>query len=1002
MSDGTVKIDTDLDSSGLKSGLASIGSVATKALSAATAAVAAGVVAIAKSAVSAYADYEQLVGGVETLFSESADIVMDYANNAFKTAGLSANEYMETVTSFSASLLQGLNGDTAEAARIADVAITDMADNANKMGTSMESIQNAYQGFAKQNYTMLDNLKLGYGGTKTEMERLLADATTLSGMEYNIDNLNDVIEAIHVIQEDMGITGTTAQEASTTIQGSIASMKAAWENMLVGLADDTQDFDALLTNLIDSVGTVLENLLPRVKTALSGVTQLFGALLPEIAEMLPELISDLVPEIAEIAVTAIQTLAQGLSDNASMLADSAIDIMTTLVEGFLTIMPELAITAVQLITALVEGIASAIPTLIPAAVSAIMTLVQGLIDNIPSLISAALQLIQGLMQGLIEAIPVLLQAIPTIITSLVTALLSSIPEIIQAGITLLVSLVEALPDIITTIVEAIPQIIDGIVTALVENIPLIIQTGIELLVSLIQALPQIITTIITALPQIISSIVSTLISNIPLIIQAGIDLLISLVSALPEIIVEIVKAIPEIIAAIVSGFLGLIGEIIEVGKNIVKGVWDGIVSMANWIKEKVTGFFQNIVSSVKGLLGIQSPSKVFAKEVGEQIPAGTAQGITKGTRYTTAAIKKFGSSMISESKTYLEKYQDLMESSTSADLTRWDEISKAYEAALDGRSDEDKEYYNSYAQMMSDIQSIEDNYQNQLASRTDQLANFVSLFSEVSREAADGDTLTGNLRSQVTALEDYGAAINELYARGVNENLIAELEEMGPDAVDEIAALAAMTDEQLTEYQELWAQKYMLAREQAIEQLQGLREESDDEIAQLKQSFEDELGEMPEWMAEIGYEMSLGMAEGIERGTSAVVGSIQSLIGSTLEGARSAAEIQSPSKLFKRLVGLDIGRGVGVGITDSMADVRKIMQNEVRSLANVGTAAMQSATPSSATVGTHGSVSSDSASEKEVEIGLSVVPTGDLRGFFEFLDVKLEYYRYLDGKGVRA
>src|SRR5574344_992703 len=241
----------------LKGGLATAAKVGAAAVAAAGTAM----VAIGKQAIEQYAEYEQLVGGVETLFKQSSDTVMGYAENAYKTAGLSANEYMSTVTSFSASLLQSLNNDTAKSAEVADMAITDMSDNANKMGTDMSMIQSAYQGFAKQNYTMLDNLKLGYGGTKTEMERLLADASKLSGVEYNIDNLNDVYEAIHVVQTELGVTGTTAKEASTTIQGSVNSMKSAWTNLVTGIADDNADFDALITNFVDSIMTMADNIL---------------------------------------------------------------------------------------------------------------------------------------------------------------------------------------------------------------------------------------------------------------------------------------------------------------------------------------------------------------------------------------------------------------------------------------------------------------------------------------------------------------------------------------------------------------------------------------------------------------------------------------------------------------------------------------------------------------------------------------------------------------------
>ena len=253
-------------------GLAGIAKVGAAAVGAA----AAGISALSTMAVTGYADYEQLTGGVETLFKNSSDIVMGYAENAYKTAGLSANEYMETVTSFSASLLQSLGGDTDAAAQVADMAITDMADNANKMGTSMESIQNAYQGFAKANYTMLDNLKLGYGGTKEEMQRLLEDATKLSGVEYDMSNLGDVYSAIHVIQEDLGLTGVAADEAAETFSGSLGAMKAAGENLMANLALG-EDITPALDALSEAVRNfVFNNLFPMVGNILSALPDLLG------------------------------------------------------------------------------------------------------------------------------------------------------------------------------------------------------------------------------------------------------------------------------------------------------------------------------------------------------------------------------------------------------------------------------------------------------------------------------------------------------------------------------------------------------------------------------------------------------------------------------------------------------------------------------------------------------------------------------------------------------
>lgn len=281
-----------------KNGLAAAAKVGAAAVSAA----ATGIAVLTKKALNNYAEYEQLVGGVDTLFKDSSAKVQEYAANAYKTAGLSANEYMDTVTSFSASLLQSLGGDTEAAADMANVAITDMSDNANKMGTDMASIQNAYQGFAKQNYTMLDNLKLGYGGTKEEMQRLIDDANALNAAQgkytnYSIESYADIVSAIHDVQVEMGIYGTTADEASTTIQGSVSSMKAAWSNLLTGIADDNADFKTLIEQFVDSLVTVGENIIPRINIIIQGLTQLITEASQTIIPMAVQILLENLPSI---------------------------------------------------------------------------------------------------------------------------------------------------------------------------------------------------------------------------------------------------------------------------------------------------------------------------------------------------------------------------------------------------------------------------------------------------------------------------------------------------------------------------------------------------------------------------------------------------------------------------------------------------------------------------------------------------------------------------------
>lgn len=341
----------------LKGGLATAAKVGGAAIVAAGAAA----VAITKQAVENYGEYEQLVGGVETLFKSSADTVMQYAANAYQTAGMSANEYMTTVTAFSASLLQSMGGDTDAAAEKANLAITDMSDNANKMGTDMQSIQNAYQGFAKQNYTMLDNLKLGYGGTKEEMQRLLDDANALNAAQgnytnYTIDSYADIVDAIHTVQTEMGITGTTQLEASTTIQGSIASMKAAYDNFITGLGDENADMAELITNLLGSTVTVAENLLPVVEKILENIGVVVQEKGPEMIEKFVGYAVEKLPQVIELGMKMVLAIASGLAKNLPQIVRSVLDMMATIVKTFVSSLPDIVDVGKQIVKGLWEGI----------------------------------------------------------------------------------------------------------------------------------------------------------------------------------------------------------------------------------------------------------------------------------------------------------------------------------------------------------------------------------------------------------------------------------------------------------------------------------------------------------------------------------------------------------------------------------------------------------------------------------------------------------------------
>lgn len=549
----------------LKSGLATAAKVGTAALKVA----ATGVAALTKASIDQYAEYEQLVGGVDTLFKAASDKVQEYAANAYKTAGMSANEYMDTVTSFSASLLQSLGGDTEKAAQKADQAITDMADNANKMGTGMEMIQNAYQGFAKQNYTMLDNLKLGYGGTKEEMERLLADAEKLSGQKFDISSYSDIVDAIHVVQTEMGITGTTAAEAASTIEGSSGSAKAAWSNLITGIADENADFKTLTSNFVDSFVTAGKNIIPRISVILGGISQLVTSASTTIIPMVITTITDNLPALLQAAVALVGALGQGIIDSLPAITQAAIDILFFLAN------------------ALIENL----PTLIDGIVQVTMTIVQMLTspDFLTQLIETAILLITTLAQGLIDAIPQLIAAVPLIIGNLLAAIIVELPNIIQMGIDLLFALIDGIIKCIPELVAAVPTLIIAFINGIVNNLDKIILAG----------------------PQIIVSLITGIIGAIP----------------------ELIAAVPRIIAAIADTIRNY--DWGGIGKNIVRGLKNGIAGMwgniKSWFSDKVNG----LVSGVKKILGIASPSKVFAG-----IGGFMAEGLGEGFDDQFKSVKK--------------------------------------------------------------------------------------------------------------------------------------------------------------------------------------------------------------------------------------------------------------------------------------------------------------------------------------------------------------------------
>ena len=488
---------------------------------------------------------------------------------------------MQQATAFSASLIQSLGGDTEAAAEYANQAIMDMSDNANKMGTDIESIQATYQSLMRGNYAMLDNLKLGYGGTKAELERLVDDAEKLTGQALDPSKFSDVITAIHAVQENMGITGTTAAEAATTIEGSVGMAKAAWSNLVTGIADENADLDKLINDFVDSAATAAGNIIPRVQQILSGIGSAITQMAPVITDTIPQMIVQALPGVVSAGAQLLVGLVQGIMNALPQLAASVPKIVGTLVSSISNALPSIMESGRQMLSQLTSGIETGLPEMVARLPEIINAFVQFITDNLPSILDQGVEIINSLVNGIIDSIPVMVAALPQIITSFIQFVTDNLPAIVEAGIDILLNLVSGIISAIPQLVASIPKIIRAITKGISDSFPKIIESGVNLLKKFWEGIA----------------------SNIP----------------------ELVSHLPEIIDAIIDGIGNLMGGIVDVGKNIVCGLWEGISSMGGWIADMVGNFVDGLVSAAKGALGIASPSKVFAG-IGENMALGLGQG----------------------------------------------------------------------------------------------------------------------------------------------------------------------------------------------------------------------------------------------------------------------------------------------------------------------------------------------------------------------------------------
>ena len=616
-----------------------------------TGAVATGAVALVRSVSGAYGQLQQSIGGIETLFGNSAKKVIENANNAYTTAGISANDYMQQVTSFSASLLQSLGGDTEKACNYADTAVRDMADNANKMGTSMEDIQHAYQGFAKGNYTMLDNLKLGYGGTATEMARLINDSGVLGDKMIDLSDKQNIgnalaevgyakqIEAIHKIQEEMGITGTTALEAGGTIEGSFNSLSASWENFVAGLGNPDADMKVLVENLAKGISGAINNVIPVINNMVAVLPTVMDSLIGAVSSMLPTMINtftelitqvinaiaQLLPQFVPLAVDCIMTVVNALFDNLPILIQAGGQLVVSLAQAIFDNLPKLISKGAEMMTSLGSGLAENLPVLIDKGLQAIQSFATTLAENAPTIIQAGMQLLVNLVQGIMNSLPIMIERIPTIISTFANIINDNAPTILIAGVNIILTIIKGLISAIPTLVANIPKIIQAILDVweafnwinLGKNVIKALGDGITSMIGFAK-------NAISNVKNRITSIISKLPSNLMQIGKNGIS---GLANAIIGSGGRVASAGRTIFNVIVSAVRNLPSKMLSIGSNIVRGIWSGISGAGGWLMNQVSGFASRIVRKIKNSFGIKSPSRVMRDEIGVFITQGIGVGI---------------------------------------------------------------------------------------------------------------------------------------------------------------------------------------------------------------------------------------------------------------------------------------------------------------------------------------------------------------------------------------
>lgn len=758
-----------------------------------------------------------------------------------------------------------------------------------------------------------------YGGTKSELERLVADAEKLTGQALDPSKFSDIITAIHAVQENLGITGTTAKEASTTIEGSVNAMKAAWSNLVAGIADDNADLSGLIDNFVEAAKTAANNVLPRLEAIFGGIGNLVSEFAPTIAAGIPKLIADVMPEMARAAMSMLQAFGNAVVVNLPLIGQSFMQIVqmvgTTITNGA----PQLMTAALALMQNLATAISTNLPALIPAALSMLTTISANLRANVGQLVDGAIGIVRSIGEGIIQGLPALIESVPQIITNITGIINDNAPKLLLTAAELIAKFAMGLVKAIPTVIQNIPKIIEAIVSTFLafnwlnlgKTIITMLKNGITAMVAAVKS----------AAGNVLNAINGTLKSLPGNLLNLGKQGIQGLINGAKSLLGAVRGAITTIANAIVNGVKALPGKLLNIGKQIIQGLINGIKSGISGVVSAIGNVVSSAVDKAKSLLGIHSPSRVMRDQVGLMIARGMALGIQKGEREVLTVADRLNNKLIDKEEELTRRLED-----TGLDDATKDILNSQLTAV--------KEFRSEYENALYDIQNAQE-------SMADKLRDYGEMFTTVKSKAGGSFIELGDLQKDIDAINRYGDALENLKLRGVSDSLLDEITSMGvEEATAYTERLLGMTDEQYAKYMALWEQKQAAAKQVAS---QFYRDEMDALGREFVDKIPEELGEVKDEMRDIGVMGIQGMIDGMYSKSGALWNAAASIVSQAIAAMRRAADIHSPSRKTAELVGVPFAQGVGVGFEKAYPGVMERMRTVFDSSMAQTSARLQSA-----------------------------------------------------------